>query len=81
MGDSEFTIIIGKESVYQGFYNLSDWLQGIKARDKYSEHNGIQEMLLSWALLEETIRGQTPSNQEMTVDTTEKGLLVSIECI
>lgn len=36
--------------------------------------------MLLWALLEATIKGQTPSNQEVTVETTTKRLpaIVSI---
>ena len=57
--------------------------QGIKVWDKYSEPRGTQKMTLLWALLETTIKGQTPLNQEVTVETTakERPVIMSIECI
>lgn len=46
--------------------------QALKARGKYSEHVGTQEMLLSWALFEAIIKGPIPSNEEVTLETTAK---------
>lgn len=47
MGDREFTVIIGKKVNPKIYMTNQTAFQGIKARGKYSEHRGTQEMLLS----------------------------------